>query len=85
MGSKDASQKMQFLGTTKKLASLFPRLQNAKRRKTPTDLTVNETKIGPIPNVLAYSTWRAHEQGQICRGTYGFMSKMCLGKKFLRF
>jgi len=66
-------------------ANLVPWRQNAKRRKNPTDLTVNETKTGPIPNVLAYSTWRAHEQGQICRGKYGFMSKICLGKKFLRF
>jgi len=28
----DAPQEMQFLGTIKKLASLFPRLQNAKWR-----------------------------------------------------
>jgi len=40
MGSKDASQKMQFLGTIQKLASLFLRLQNAKWRKTPTDSTI---------------------------------------------
>jgi len=49
MGSKDAHQKMQFLGTIKKLASLFPRLKNAKWRKTPIISAV------PNPNVLAYS------------------------------
>ena len=40
MSSKDAPQKMQFLGTIKKLASLFPRLQNAKWRETPIILHV---------------------------------------------
>jgi len=44
MSSKDAPQKIQFLGTTKKLASLFPRLQNAKWRKTPIISAVAEPK-----------------------------------------
>jgi hypothetical protein len=44
MGSKDAHQKMQFLGTIKKLASLFPRLKNAKWRKTPIISAVTEPK-----------------------------------------
>jgi len=34
MGSKDAPQKMQFLGAIKKVASLDPWHQNAKWRKT---------------------------------------------------
>jgi len=44
MGSKDAPQKMQFLGAIKKVASLVPWRQNAKWRKPPTDLTVTEPK-----------------------------------------
>jgi len=44
MSSKDVPQRMQFLGTIKKLASLFPRLQNAKRRKNPIILAVTESK-----------------------------------------
>jgi len=44
MSSKDAPQKMQFLGTIKKLASLFPMLQNAKWRKTPIISAVTEPK-----------------------------------------
>ena len=44
MSSKNAPQKMQFLGTIKKLASLFPRLQNAKGLKTPIISAVTERK-----------------------------------------
>jgi len=55
MSSKDKPQKMQFLGTIKKLASLFPRLQIAKQRKPPTRLDCHRTKICPNPNVLAHS------------------------------
>ena len=55
MSSKDAPQKMHFLGTIKKLASLFPWLQNAKWRKTPHNFGRHRTKIGPNSNVLAYS------------------------------
>jgi len=44
MSSKDAPQKMQFLGTIKKLATLFSRLQNAKWWKTPIILAVTEPK-----------------------------------------
>jgi len=44
MSSKDAPQKMQFLGTIKKLASVFPTLQNAKWRKTRKILAVTEPK-----------------------------------------
>jgi len=44
MGSKDAPQKMHFLGAINKVASLVPWRQNAKWRKTPTDLTVTEPK-----------------------------------------
>jgi len=44
MGSKDAPEKMQFLGAISKVASLVPWCQNAKWRKNPTDLTVTEPK-----------------------------------------
>jgi len=44
MGSKDAPQKMQFLGAIKKVASLVLWRQNAKWQKPPTDLTVAEPK-----------------------------------------
>ena len=62
MSSKDAPQKMQFLGTIKKLASLFPRLQNVKWRKTPTNSTVIEPKYVRLPMFLQIP--RALEQGQ---------------------
>ena len=61
---KRFASKMQFLGTIKKLASLFPRLQNAKWRKTSTDFTVIEPKYDRIPIFLHIP--RALEQGQIC-------------------
>jgi hypothetical protein len=81
MNSKDAPQKMQFSGTIKKLASLFLRLQNAKWQKPPTDSTVIEPKYVRIPMFLHIP--RALEQGQIC--IHGFIRKIWLGKKFLRF
>jgi len=74
-------KKMQFLGTIKKLASLFPRLQNAKWRETPTDSTVIEPKYVGIPMFLHFP--RALEQGRIC--IYGFIREIWLAKKFLRF
>ena len=81
MSSKDALHKMQFFGTIKKLSSLFPRLQNAKWQKTPTDSTVIAPKHVQIPRFLHIP--RALEQGQIC--IYGFMRKIWLGKKVLLF
>jgi len=63
MSSKDAPQKIQFLGSIKKLASLFPRLQNANWRENPTDSTVIEQKYVRILLFLHIS--RALEQGQI--------------------
>jgi len=78
MSSKDAPQKMQFLGTIQKLASLLPSLQNAKWQKTPTDSTVIEPKYVRIPMFLHIP--RALEQGQICK--YRFIRKIWLGKKF---
>ena len=48
----------------KELASLFPRIQNAKWRENPTDSTVIETKYIRIPIFLHIP--RALEQGQIC-------------------
>jgi len=44
MGSKEAPQKMQFLGATKKVASLNPWCQNAKWRKTSAESTVTGPK-----------------------------------------
>jgi len=61
----------------KKLANLFPRLQKAKWRKTPTDSTVIEPKYVGIPIFLHIP--RAFEQGQIC--IYGFRRKIWLAKK----
>ena len=81
MGSKDAPQKMQFLGTIKKLASLFPRLQNAKWQKTRIISAFTEPKYVRIPIFLHIP--RALEHGQMCM--YGFIGKICPGKKLLRF
>ena len=80
MSSKDAPQKMQFLGTLKELASLFPRIQDAKWRKTPTDSTVIETNYIRIPMFLHIP--RALEQGQICMK--GYIRQIWLGIEFLR-
>jgi len=44
MGTKDALQKMQFLGAMKNISSLGTFIQNAKWRKTPTDSAVTEAK-----------------------------------------
>jgi len=44
MGSKDAPQKMQFLGTIEKVASLGTWRQNAKWQENLTDSTVTEPK-----------------------------------------
>jgi len=54
MGSKDAPQKMQFLGATKKVASLDVPSQNAKVAEKPHRFGRHRV-IGPNPNVLAYS------------------------------
>ena len=55
MGSKDAPQKMQFLGVIKKVASLGAFTQKAKVSEEPHRLGRHRNKIGPNPNVLAYS------------------------------
>jgi len=55
MGSKDATQKMQFLGATKKLASPNAFIQNAKVAENPHGFGRHQTKIGLNPNALAYS------------------------------
>jgi len=78
MGSKDAPQKMQFLGATQKVASPCALIQNTKTVENPHRFGCHRSKIGPNPKVLAYIIPRAHEQGQIC--IYGFVSKLCLGK-----
>jgi len=72
---------MQFLCTIKKVASLNPWRQNAKWRKPLTDSTVTKPKYVRIPIFLHIP--RVHEQGQV--RIRGFMCKICLGKKFLRF
>jgi len=70
-------KKCSFVSTIKKLASLFPRLQNAKWRETPTDSTVIENKICPNPNILAYSTRPLNRGKYACRG---LLVKYGLGK-----
>jgi len=55
MGSKDAPQKMQFLGAIKKVASLGAFIQNAKAVETPHRFGRHRSKIGLNSNVLAYS------------------------------
>jgi len=54
MGSKAAPQKMQFLGAIKKVASLGAFI-NAKMAGNPQRFGRHRSKIGPNPNVLAYS------------------------------
>jgi len=44
MGSKDAPQKMEFLGAIKKVAGLDPWRQNAKWRKPSSESTVTGPK-----------------------------------------
>jgi len=53
MGSKDAPQKMQFLGTIKNAASPSAFIQNAKVAENPHTSGRHRCKIGPNPNVLA--------------------------------
>jgi len=72
---------MQFLGTTKKLASLVLWRQNEKWRKISTELTVTGPKYVRIQIFL--DTLTANEQEQIC--VRGFMGKISYEKKFLRF
>jgi len=72
---------MQFICTEKKVASLNPWHQNARWRDPLTDSTVTKPKYVQIP--LFLHILRAHAQGQIC--IYGFVGKIYLGKKFLRF
>jgi len=55
MASKDAPQKMQFLGSIKKVASLGAFIQNAKMAEKPYRFGRHRSKIGSNPNVLAYS------------------------------
>jgi len=54
MGSKDALQKMQFLGAIKKVASQGAFIQNAKVAGKAHRFGRHRSKIGPILNVLAY-------------------------------
>jgi len=54
-GSKDVPQKMQFLGAIKKVASLDAFIQNAKVAEKLHRFGRARSKIGPNPNVLAYS------------------------------
>jgi len=46
---------MQFLGKIKKVASLYAFIQNAKVAGQPHIFGRHISKIGPNPNVLAYS------------------------------
>jgi len=61
MSPKDAPQKMQFLGTIKKLASLVPEATKCKVVENTHNFGRHRTKIGPNPDVLGYSkspgTW----------------------------
>ena len=72
MSPKDLPHQMQFSGSLKKLARLFPRLQNANWLKTPTDSTVIEPKYFRI--LIFLHIPRDLEQGQICM--YGFICKI---------
>jgi len=79
LSSKDAPKKMQFLGTIKKLASLFPRLQNAKWRKTPADSSKQNRSASQCCCIF---------QEPLNRGKYayvGLFGKIWLWKKFLSF
>ena len=80
MSPKDSPQQIQFSGSIKKLARLFPRLKNANWLKTPTDSTVIEPKYVGIPMFLHIP--RALDQEQIC--IHRFIRKIWLGKKFFR-
>jgi len=55
MCSKDAPQKMQFLCAIKKVASPSAFIQNAKVAEKSHILSRHRSKIGPNPDVLAYS------------------------------
>ena len=55
MGSKGAPQKMQFVSTIKQVASPCDFIQNAKVVETPHIFGRRRSKIGPNPNILAYS------------------------------
>jgi len=55
MGSRDAHQKMQFLGAMEKVASLGAFIQNAQVAVNPHRFGRDPSKIVPNPNVLAYS------------------------------
>jgi len=53
MGSKDAPQKVQFLGVIKKAASPFASIQNAKVAEKSHIFGRHRSKLGLNPNVLA--------------------------------
>jgi len=55
MGSKDAAQKMKILGTIKKVASPCAFTPNAQMAGKSHSFGRHRSKIGPNPNVLAYS------------------------------
>jgi len=54
MCSKDAPQKMQFLGAIKKVASLGAVIKNAKVAENPHRFGRHRSKIGQNLNVLAH-------------------------------
>ena len=72
---------MQFLGAIKKWQVCTLLYKTQKWQKTPQDSAVTEANWVQIPMFLHVP--RAHEQGQIC--ICGFVSKICTGKKLLRF
>jgi len=55
MGSKDAPQKMQFLGYNKKAGKSDPQATKRKVAENTHRFDSQGTKIGPNPNFLAYS------------------------------
>jgi len=54
MGSKNAPQKMQFLGAIKKVANLGAFVQNAKVAENPHRFGLHRSRVGPNPNILEY-------------------------------
>ena len=71
MGSKDAPQKMQFLGEKWQVWFHGAEMQNGG--KPP------QNRLSPIQKFLDIPT--VHEQGQIC--IRGFMGKISSGENFL--
>ena len=65
MSSKDAPQKILFLGAIKKVAGLGTFHTKRKVAEKPDRFGRHLTKVGPNPNVLVYS--KSH------RGKYAYM------------